>query len=384
MPRPASARRLPPRPAPVAAAAPFLPSDILSDRGRIFRPPLMRWALSLARQFRNPAHPSADPRHTYEVCALANNASLLFALAGESDFAETVCEKQLAWLHRRMLAGGGAAAASLAIQPWVNIGRLYRQRGESARALAQFAAIFPAPDGAPLAFGPFRLEQEDILFEDVELLYVVDALRTFHAARDYERGLRFARKLRPRLSSCAAIPRLDEYAFQFALCCGYARAAGRVLDRSEWQDQPQLMLVNAFYRCILLAAEGGDTGPIVSDLAGWACGALAGTSPDHSTLRFALDLARFARDAGSPGPAEALAPAGYDAATRHEDVPLRFEFARLAGALGAAAALPPPEEILVHSGYVGFARRHGIALVPAADARAALETLRAALMTALW
>ena len=359
----------------------FLPTDILSDRGRIFRPSLRRWAPSLTARLHRAKHRGADPGHAFEISGLCNNASLLFALAGESEFAEAICTRQIAWLARRAQTGDGFEAISLAIQPWVNIGRLERQRGQTTRALAQFTAIFPDGDGQ-LAFGPFRLAIEDLRYEDVELIGVIDSLRTLWLARDYERGLRFVRRLRPRLRSAAALVRLDEYAFQLHLALGHANAAVRVLESETWARSAELMLINAFYRCLLLDAGNIDCTSVLADLARWTQGALAGAdAPDHCVLRYALDLARLyvVRESHDIG-AELIA-AGYRAATRHEDVPLRAAFARLAASMGETSPgdIPTPEAILLASDYVALARQLGIAPVLPAESKSMLEDLRAAL-----
>lgn len=357
----------------LAAQAPsrraFVLSDILSDTGRIFRPSVRRFAPALTAQFAA----LEDSGDIHETCGLINNASLLFALAGEETFAEDICRRQMEWLHACLPRGDAHEIASLAIQPWVNLGRLYRMRGEHARALAQFAQVFDTDGHGLLHYGCFAVRPKDVRYDDAELLYVVDSLRTYCSARGYEQGLRFIRRMHTRVQSIASRPRLDEYEFHLCLRRGFLKAAERVLERMSWHLQPHLKLINAFYRCVLLEAKGNDCSDVTRRLTQWAIGALSEeAAPDHYVFRYGLELARFLLRAGYRGSA-ALIEAGRSASARFEDVPIHFEFVRLESGMDAARA------VLADADYTGFARRFGITLKRSSEADAALDELRVAL-----
>jgi hypothetical protein len=355
--------------------SPYYPSDTLSDTGRIFRPSLWRWAPALAERLVRAAGGRSE-REVVEACSLINNASLVFALAGEDVTAAQICRRQLAWL-RAAARDGAQAAASLAIQPWVNLGRLLRQRGEHERALAMFARVYVPDERGLLSFGGFAVPPQDVRYENAELIYVADSLRTYAGARTYERGLRFIRRVRSGVHSVATFPRLDEYEFLFCLRRGYRRAAARVLDRISWSFRPRLALDNAFYRCVLLEREGTDTSRVLADLARWVCGALeADAAPDHCVLRYAHELGGLLAHARRAGPARRVIGAGMRASEKFEDVPLQFGFARLAAGPRRRDA---GRDMLAAAGYAGLARRYGFVLTRPVSVARALAALRAAL-----
>jgi hypothetical protein len=321
----------------------------------------------------------ASQSDVYETCGLFNNASLLFALAGDDVFAEEICIRQMDWLAGLQAKGGVAEVASLAMQPWVNLGRLYRQRRQWDRALAQFADIFdPDPDGV-LHFGAFAVHAWDVRHEDAALLYAVDSLRTLAMAGRHEHGLRFIRRLRPGTTSTVVLTRLDEYEFQLLLHRGFATAAARVLERSNWTLHPHTMLINAFYRCLMLEASGTDSDDVLLELAQWASRTLAADqAPDHNILRYALELSRFLVRLQRHERAGGLIAAGYRAATVYEDVPLRYDFAVLARNLGCTGGGIPQssESVLTGSNYAGYARRYGVDVDLTAEAASALDALQ--------
>lgn len=355
--------------------SPYFPSDTLSDTGRIFRRPVARWAPVIAAELVRRAGGRGE-RELLEACSLVNNASLVFALAGEDAQAAQICRRQLAWL-RAAARDGAKAAASLAMQPWVNLGRLRRQRGEHESALAMFARVYVPDEDGRLRYGDFAVRPRDVRYENAELIYVADSLRTYAAARAWERGLRFIRRVRSAVQFVSTLPRLDEYEFQFCLRRGYGRAAARVLDRISWSFWPGLALDNAFYRCVLLEREGSDASRVLADLARWVCGALdADAAPDHCVLRYAFELGSVLARAGRGGPARRVLEAGLRASAKFEDVPLRVEFARLAAGPRRGHA---GRDVLAAAGYVGLARRYGFRLRRSAEATRALAGLHAAL-----
>jgi hypothetical protein len=66
------------------ASACFLPPDTIVDSGRILRRPIDEWASEVAARLRH-------------FSAALDNAALIFVYAGQSSYAEGLCQSQLAW-----------------------------------------------------------------------------------------------------------------------------------------------------------------------------------------------------------------------------------------------------------------------------------------------
>jgi hypothetical protein len=268
-------------------------------------------------------------------------------------------------------------AASLAVQPWVNLGRLFRMQGHPEAALQQFAAVYRSDPEKRTEFAGFSIGAGETRYDNAQLLYLFDSSRTYAQTRRYADGLRFIQNLRPVITADNA-PIADEFECQFLLHLEEEAGAARALEREAWKESRHSSAVNALYRCVLLTNSGVDCREVVPQLSAYIREALV--SPDgfdHRDLRYAIEVVRLLRRSGQEEGATELLVASDGACARNEDIPTRHEIAVATLNPGSTprGATGGPDHILVTGGYVGYAKRYGIAAPLPGEAAEALARL---------
>jgi hypothetical protein len=283
-------------------------------------------------------------------------------LVGDAAFAEHVCRQQVVWLARAARNSDFLQAKTLAMQPWINIGRLLRQGGDIGRALAFFSGIWRAGEDGLIRFGDIAGAPAEFGRTSAELLFVSDTAKAYYDSGRLHEGLKFVRNVARRTKALAVEGWADEVEFQFLLRLERWNSANRVLKRGSWTRGAHELLLNAFYQCVLLALDDTDCSEVANMLTRQARETLAAEKLDHRSVRYALELARFLAHTQATTAAMNLAHRGLEVSARRQDVPLQFGFMAL---LNDSRRL----DFLVKSGYVAMARRHGVeASVPAATA----------------
>ncbi|MEU0375510.1 hypothetical protein ABZ070_36490 [Streptomyces sp. NPDC006283] len=214
----------------------WLPSDFLLLRDRPVRQPLRKWAEQIRRALT--AQAAHDPPDTRAICSLINLAALIEASRGDRTNARAICTTQVIWLAGLLEKGlPRGDALPLALQPWINLGRLLRVEARTAEALDHFRLAHDLLARHPVSIGPLVVEGSDYtaILEREESssatlwnIYTLDCLKTYFRAGAFEEALRFASRLRetgpaqldPFLTEAEVISflRLGEHKRAYELC----------------------------------------------------------------------------------------------------------------------------------------------------------------------
>jgi tetratricopeptide (TPR) repeat protein len=180
--------------------------DFLSNYRRIPRRPLKAWAETCHRQLL--VYSIAAPVDYTNITAIINNVALIFAFLGETDLAQRICKAELSWISEKASRVGVAEAASilrLAINPWINQGRLLGIRGAADQSREYFLSAFSLTSNAEATLGPCRISprvwtridiEDPQLKYGIESAYIIESLKTFFASGDFAAGLQFCRDTR--------------------------------------------------------------------------------------------------------------------------------------------------------------------------------------------
>jgi hypothetical protein len=183
------------------------PADFLLLQDRLCRPPLQQWAKGICRQLKEEL--SQKRINPSQMASLLNLAALVEALRGDTLTAKAICQAELTWLanlplqqfHRRTIA-------ALALQPWINIGRVLRIEEEVGEALNHFTLALKQQTNEPIFLGPFVITSEDwrdLAGSDIAgslwNIYLVDTLKSFFKVGAFDDALEFIRNLPSRAAA---------------------------------------------------------------------------------------------------------------------------------------------------------------------------------------
>jgi hypothetical protein len=104
--------------------------QLLSDCDRPIRRDLRTWACDITTSLLDAARPAEG------IFASLNQAALVFTHLGDLASAEDICRRELEWVAAR--ARHDRSLTGLALQPWVNIGRLRLLQADPELALRHF------------------------------------------------------------------------------------------------------------------------------------------------------------------------------------------------------------------------------------------------------
>ncbi|EYF03094.1 hypothetical protein [Chondromyces apiculatus] len=192
-----------------------------------------------------------------------NNAALIEVYRGDLRSAHRLCQMQLRWAARSEARYGGTTAGVLAVQPWINLGRLKRLEKDVEGALAHFSLVVATLDGAPVRLGPLHLDAEAwqevvrhrSLLGMLKAVYLIDSVKTFLGARDEGAALGFLRQARERLGGPPSVL-LNELELLVLSRAGRLDEAASVLERESWGESDYAKLLRVTYRIALRAASG--------------------------------------------------------------------------------------------------------------------------------
>jgi hypothetical protein len=187
--------------APQATISPTL----LLPQDRIARQPLSSWAARLSASLGEHLGAIRRPRVLAErIGAVANNGALIAAYLGDDAEARALCTAQMQWQLRFSRRAGDPAMCTLAIQPWVNLGRLDALAGEWKTAIARFRVLEAYRTEGTVRLGSACLEAGGWAVvsrtrEEFDRLlaigYAVDSLKALLLARRYGETLEMCERL---------------------------------------------------------------------------------------------------------------------------------------------------------------------------------------------
>ncbi|MFF9022431.1 hypothetical protein [Streptomyces eurythermus] len=174
--------------APNLASTSLASREFLLHHDRLLRPELCEWARRLNRELDGlNAAQAAQPEEFSNISSCMNKASFVLASAGHLEMSLRMCQSQLGWVAQRFEACSDLRILGHAIQPWINIGRLYAIRGNLQGALPYFrlAAHLAEPKSATL--GPCYLSAEAwmVIRRDSSLPGVLWNVYTYETLKGY-------------------------------------------------------------------------------------------------------------------------------------------------------------------------------------------------------
>jgi hypothetical protein len=298
----------------------------LLPQDRIPRRPLPAWSAEL----RVILEQAAVARRPLERCSLmagaANNAALIASYVGDVATARELCELQACWQVRTARRAHAPSLSGLAVQPWVNLGRLDVLEGDWSTALARFQDLRQYQRGRPMILGATCIASdawrslhttEEAFEEFLELVFVMDSLRALFLTKQYYAAVEMARALEATASERMQ-PFVQEGRIVAASMTGdhdtaihVARAAaGRM--SAWWRAAFQLRLIEATARAGHLDRARASATALARTLAGITPAIWRRAQPLQTLLRVAvvcaeLDLDEAAVDAARAAVAGARA-----------------------------------------------------------------------------
>jgi tetratricopeptide (TPR) repeat protein len=310
----------------------WLPSDTLLEEGRVNRPPLRAWAKALIEKL---AAADRGPASWRRIEACMNNASLIEILRGDEPAAQASCELQLGWAVHLLQSHGALAAGELMIQPWINLGRLRRIRGEHALALRHFTLLVDTAAGrgprvGPVTFGAAawqELVRSKGLLPTLQAVYVIESEKVYLAAGDHAGALELIRRARALIGEDTSSLMDEGELIALAGLSRHGEARG-VLERAGWQKGPYRKLLWATYGAALLAAAGDleDARRLVGKIGPRVAESHYDEARDQRVLRYLAYLGGLSLRLGLRPLAARVWRAGLRGARRLADVPLELRF----------------------------------------------------------
>ncbi|GAB4556641.1 MAG: hypothetical protein Tsb0020_00040 [Haliangiales bacterium] len=311
----------------------FIPCDTLLEVGRVNRQPLRQWAEDLISKLATTNN--ADSETWLDVTGCMNNAALIEVFRGELQSARKVCDLQLSWVAGLVRTYGPMAACDLALQPWVNIGRLLRITGDYDAALSHFTMLLDTGTEQDLQLGPVAIDastwqevaRAKKLDNFLEAVYVVDSAKTYFAAKDFQGALDFLRSAAPFINQGVAPMRAEAEVIALANLERYQDALA-IMNLDEWQQDNYTKLVRVTYRVGIMAAAGyiEQAEKLLQQLVGRVLAAKFDDALDPRVLRYLHYLCVLAVDLGRSDLAVCIAQKGLSTARKISDVPLILTF----------------------------------------------------------
>jgi hypothetical protein len=320
--------------------------DTLLETERTTRPPLRLWARDSLDALRATA--ARGSASWSGIASSMNVAALIEVYRGDRAGAKALCETQLRWIDNLAKSHGMTAVGELALQPWINLGRLQRIEGDFRGSLARFTLFIDQAAERDMHLGPIWIdagmfrqiaEREPVVRRFLENVYVVDSCKTYFAAKDYEGLLAFTRRCRS-IGASGTLPYLEEAEAIALAWLGRHGDALEMTEREVWRKSPYLDVVSRSYRAAILALSG-EREPavrIASKLTARISPAMLEKLQDHRVLRYLHHLGSLTRHLGMTDPALRVCQLGLQGARAFGDEPLTLSF------LEALLALDAPGE----------------------------------------
>ncbi|MDQ0798303.1 hypothetical protein [Streptomyces sp. B1I3] len=174
-------------------------NDFAYHYPRIQRFPLTYWSEGLIDFLQR--RTTSDFDEQAKTLSSLSNAALVFAYLGQLDKAKEICEAQLYWLANNASGSGESSLLNrLALDPWVNMGRLLGYQGETKKALTHFANVHSLASRGEVSFGPCQITSQawkEIVDRHPHMkgvpqaVYVIDSLKALLQAGDHQGALNF-------------------------------------------------------------------------------------------------------------------------------------------------------------------------------------------------
>ena len=340
---------------PLSSAAPYVPLDTILDSGRVLRRPLGEWLRHLVPILRSctDATPCIDTM--YEASAALNNAALIFVHAGLPGTAEELCHSQLAWVASLRAVLPEAELAVLAMQPWVNLGRLSRRAGNYECALRYFRELGTCRVGAKVKFGDWEAPVSRILYEAAEPIYVYESMRTYQQAHDLDHAIAFAHALdKPLLRSTAMLQ--TELLIQIHLQRREHEEVVSLTRAMPWPEDQYGVLARYFYTAAAFQAveQRQSCAEILKRIRPKLRAYVERQDFDSRQIRLVLEACRLSAHLALHDLLPSMISLGCSLVLRAADVPFAVAILRLAGQHGCSpgvSELDRLEEFTSLSGY---------------------------------
>ncbi|MFL6449585.1 MAG: tetratricopeptide repeat protein [Bryobacteraceae bacterium] len=264
----------------------FVPSDTVLDSGRVIRRPIEEWSRDLEGRISQLVGQEPKLDAVDRGCSALNNAALVFVHAGLPAAAEDICQSQLAWINRHSGTLAPGQLKVLAIQPWINLGRLYRRSRDYNRAREYFRAI-----GSE--------EQTDDFRAGAEPAYVYESLRTYLQSGDLDEAIRFAEELTPSLLRGSLMLK-TELLIHIYLLRDDPTAVYPLINQMPWPEDRFGPMSKYFYTAVALNAAGQKDSSVdaLKRLIPAFISYLDRVQADSRDLRFGIEMSSFAKCLG--------------------------------------------------------------------------------------
>ena len=288
-------------------------------------------------------------------CTALNNAALLFVHAGRSEVAEGICQSQLDWLKQLQAVLSETELSVMAVQPWVNLGRLYRRSRDYDRALPYFLALDTTRYGATVRFGLWDVPVSDAFREAAEPIYIYENLRTHLQSGDLGRAIHFANGFdRPLLKSSLMLK--SELLIHVFLRQGEPYQFLPLIKEMPWPEERFGVLAKHFYTSLALNAiqQPESCARALDRLTPHLISYVSRLEVDSRDLRFAIEVCRLAGYLGLHELLVSMLSAACATVLRARDVPLASQLLLLGkqqGCDGTLEELTAVEEFVMRSGY---------------------------------
>ena len=323
----------------------LVPQDTLLEPNRQIRRPLRAWAGDIVLSLRE--QEARDEPSPIALSIAWNLAALIAAHRGDLAGAEDICLRSLAWSARGRGPEDEARRVVLAIQPWINIGRLRRLAGRADEALAHFDLLAPFDAGRAVTLGPAVLDAatwqradaaDPSLRHVLRTVLVNDSLRALLSARRHDDALSFASAVRPRCEP-AQIPYLEEAGAVACAHLGRTEAALAAAAGPGWESagmHGQMVSAACRIGVLMLRGEITEAARLAHALCATALVLRVADGDDPRVLRLFHHLGGLAVQLDLRGPAAAIFSAGLAGARRLEDEPLEIAFLDALADVGSA------------------------------------------------
>ncbi|HTN84965.1 MAG TPA: hypothetical protein VL242_14805 [Sorangium sp.] len=367
--------------------------DTVIESGRSNRPQLRAWARAsiqkLSRIDQTLERPNTTSQGWIDIARVMNNAALIDVYRGSHRSARELCELQLRWIERLICSHGPAACGDLAIQPWVNLGRLLRIRGEHERALQHFALLPDTLAGRSIRLGPIDLDtstwlqlvEANSLWGFLNAVYIIDSTKTHLASGAFAEAVRFLRHVRTLVRDTPSVLLDEAELIALASMKRYEEAIA-VTEGIGWQQDSYVKLVRVTYRVALLAALGSTEAArrLVAQLSERVLRGDLGAPRDQRVVRYLEQLGRVTAHLGLRELTERILRLGLRAARHVVDVPLELSFLesllKLDGIAEREALAVEREALLGDCLYVTLLEPRGRTVDPLAAADPIFDELR--------
>lgn len=312
----------------------YRPRDFLLIEDRPIRLPLQTWARSIRTCLDKEL--AREGNDLCQIVSLLNLTALIEASRGNVAGARNICEAELNWLSTvAARATDRGPILALALQPWINLGRLLRLEGRTEQSLRYFSALAQPPAVSPLFLGPCAISAEDWkrlplsgVADNLPNIYFVESLKSYFWARDFRCALIFIAQLDA--AEMRISPRFVREAKIIAhISSGNAEAAYELAKPGQDQDLLGTLVFMLYEASCLAALQQRDRADaILRDLRSFVSHESAQMVTTSAMLRYMADLGALLEDIGQPAEAASVYEKGFRVALAANDQVSQISFLR--------------------------------------------------------